>query len=190
MEKINKILSDDSKFKFVCTKTENNNTGKIEKLQIQLPELTKKDELPQSVHKVIRPTGAQRPRMNGLPKIYKKNTPLHPILSMTTSAQHKLAKYMYLSLFLTCFEFIFYSTNCVKNSFTFARTTRDVNSKSTFLCLFDISSLFTNVPLDEIINIYAEALYNSFFMDTLSKLNSTDFSTSVNSATQICGIQL
>ena len=106
---MNKILSDDSKFKCVGSTSDNDNTAKIEaKLQKQLPELTKKDELPQSIYKVIRLTGAQRSRMNGLPKIPKKNTPLHPILSTTTFAQHKLAKYMYLSLFLTCFEFIFY----------------------------------------------------------------------------------
>ena len=77
---------------------------------------------------------------------------------MTGSAQHELAQFL---------SFIFqpvldlYSTNCVKNSFTFARIIRNLSPESTFLCSFDINSLFTNVPLDETINICAEALYNS-----------------------------
>ena len=70
---MNKILSDDSKFKCLGSTTENNNIAKIEtKLQRQLPEFTKKDEVPRSVYEVIRHTDAQRLRMYGLPKIHKK----------------------------------------------------------------------------------------------------------------------
>ena len=50
IEKMKKILSDDSKFKCLGTTTKNDNTAKIEsKLQRQPLELTKKDELPWSV---------------------------------------------------------------------------------------------------------------------------------------------
>ena len=93
IEKINKILSDDFKFIYLGTTNENDNTAKIEtKLQRKLLALTKQDELPRSVDEVKCFTGAQRPRMNGLPKIHKKNTPLYLILSINSSAQHKLAK--------------------------------------------------------------------------------------------------
>ena len=95
IEKINKILSHDSKFKCLGSTTENNNTAKIEtKLQRQLLKLIEIDEVHRSVYEVIHPTDAQRPRMYKLPKIHKKNTPLRPILSMTGSAQHELAKYL------------------------------------------------------------------------------------------------
>ena len=43
-------------------------------------------------YKFIRPTGSQRPRMYALTKTHKKDVPLRPILSMTGSAQHQLAK--------------------------------------------------------------------------------------------------
>ena len=42
----------------------------------------------------IRPTGLQRPRMHGLPKIHKQDVPLRSILSMTGSAQHQLAQWL------------------------------------------------------------------------------------------------
>ena len=77
---------------------------------------------------------------------------------MTGSTQHELAKYL---SFILQLVLDLYSSNCVKDSFTFAQTICDLNLKATFLCSFDISSLFTNIPLDETINICVKALYNS-----------------------------
>ena len=53
-----------------------------------------------------------------------------------------------------------FSTHCIRDSFTFAdaiQNSKDANNL--FMCSFDISSLFTNVPLKETINICADALY-------------------------------
>ena len=113
-----------------------------------------------------------------------KKQPFCSIFFMTKSARHELAKYL---------SFIFqsildlYFIKWVKDSFTFARTIKDLNPEATFLCSFDISSLFTNIPLDETINICAETSYNSnltspsFFKDTfcqvmLSATKSVEFS--------------
>ena len=95
--------------------------------------------------------------MYGLPKTHKKDVLLRPILSMTGSVQHQLAKYLSspLETVLTL-----YSSNCIRDSFTFADIIKTSNS-SVFLCFFDISSLFTNVPLAETIQICADALYSS-----------------------------
>ena len=56
-----------------------------------------------------------------------------------------------------------YSARCIKNSFTFAKTIQDLTTDldQTFLCSFDISSLFTNIPLGETIQICADSLYES-----------------------------
>ena len=111
--------------------------------------------------------------MYKLPKIHKKNTPLCPILFMTGSAQHELAKYL---SFILKPVLNLYSINCVKESFIFAQTIRDLNLESTIICSFDISSLFTNVAPNETINICAKLLYNSnltppsFSKDTLCQL--------------------
>ena len=102
--------------------------------------------------------GSQRPRMYGLPKTYIVGMPLRPILSMVGSSHHELAKWLASILQPVLEQF---STNCIKVSFTFAQTMQDLRleGKDVYLCSFDISSLFTNLPLKETIGICAEALY-------------------------------
>ena len=106
----------------------------------------------------IRPTGSQRPRMFGLPKIHKQDVPLRSILSMSGSAQHQLAQWLtsvvdpVLSL---------YSTHCISDFFTFADKVETFNfPPSVFLCSYDVCSLFTNVPLAETIEICTDAPYD------------------------------
>ena len=95
-----------------------------------------------------------------LPKTYK-DVPLRPILSMTGSAQHQLAKWLTSILNPILQQF---SVNCVPDLFTFVKEVNNFtfSPSSVFLCFFDISSLFTNVPLAETIQICAETLYNDF----------------------------
>ena len=97
--------------------------------------------------------------MYGLPKTHKENIPCRPILSMVGSAQHELAKFLS-ALLQPVLEF--YSTNCISDSFSFAKMIQElkIDCNKSFLCSFDIRSLFTNVPLNETINICAEALYD------------------------------
>ena len=94
-----------------------------------------------------------------LPKTHKKDAPFRPILSMVGSAQHELAK----SLSSTMQPVLdLYSSNCTKDSFSFAQKVQQLefNPDYSFLCSHDISSLFTNVPLDETLQICADTLYN------------------------------
>ena len=67
-------------------------------------------------------------------------------VSMTGSAQHELAKWL-TSLLQPVLQDL--SANCVSDSFTFVEEVRNFtfSPSSVFLCSFDISSLFTNVPL-------------------------------------------
>ena len=160
VNKMECILSDTSKFKLLGPVSEFDKTEKNEaKLQRHLLKLVKADELPQNVYQVIRPTGSQRPRMYGLPKIHKQNVPCRPILSMIGSAQHELAKFLAALLQPVLNR---YSINCIQDSFTFAERIQklSVNPNKCFLCSYDICSLFTNVPLAETIEICSQALYN------------------------------
>eukprot|EP00794_Sanderia_malayensis_P010538 gene10538-11650_t len=152
------ILNDNSKFEKLGDVEKFDKTARLErKLQKRLHELVNKKQLTQCVYDRIRPGGSQRPRMYGLPKTHKPNIPLRPILSMVGSAQHQLAKWLseVLEPVLNL-----YSDNCISDSFTFANFIQnlELNPAKTFLCSFDVSSLFTNVPLDETIKICAEAL--------------------------------
>ena len=54
-----------------------------------------------------------------------------------------------------------FSSHCISDSFTFAKTMQNLDiDPNVFMCSFDVSSLFTNVPLDEAVKICSEALYD------------------------------
>ena len=78
---------------------------------------------------------------------------------MIGSAQHELAKFL-AALLQPVVEF--YSTNCITDSFSFAKMIQqiEVNFDDLILCSLDICSLFTNVPLAEIIKICTKTFYD------------------------------
>jgi len=96
------------------------------------------------------------------------------------------------------------SANCVSDSFTFVEEVRNFtfSPSSVFLCSFDISSLFTNVPLAETIQICTDALHNnnvlpkpSFPRDIFVELmqlaaSSVEFSFNNNMYRQIDGVAM
>ena len=84
--------------------------------------------------------------------------PLRLILSMVGSSHYELAKWL-ASILQPVLGQVF--LQCIKDSFTFAQTMKDLRleEKDVYLCSFGISSLFTNVPLKEMIGICAKALY-------------------------------
>ena len=73
VDKMNKILDDQSKFKSLGPVSSSDNTASIESfLQKWLFDLVKADLMPRWIYDAIRPTESQRPRMYGLPKTHKE----------------------------------------------------------------------------------------------------------------------
>ena len=120
--------------------------------------------MPKWIYDAIRPTGSQRPRMYSLSKTHKEGTPLHPILSMTGSSHHELSKWLAVLLQPELERF---SSHCISDSLTVSKTMQNLDIDPVFMCSFDLSSLFTNVPLDETIKICSEALYDDFDLQPL-----------------------
>lgn len=73
------------------------------------------------VYDCITPAGSQSSRMYGLPKVHKEYISLRPILSMESSVQHVLAKY--LAKLLQPISDLF--SSCVPDSFQFSSFTRN-----------------------------------------------------------------
>ena len=99
------------------------------------------------------------PIVHGLSKIHKpliNNFPkLCPILSAINTATYSWAKF-FVPL-LKCFTMNEYT---LKDSFEFAKDIINQNSNC-FMASLDVDSLFTNVPLDEIIKICIDELFKS-----------------------------
>ena len=65
-----------------------------------------------------------------------------------------------------------FSSHCNSDSFTFIKTMQNLdNNPNVFMCSFDVSSLFTNVSLDETIKICSEALYDNSDLQPLIPRN-------------------
>ena len=88
------------------------------------------------------------PRMYGLPKIHKENTPLRPIVSTINSINYKLAAW--LSKLLTpCLNNI--SGYHLTNTVDFISKIKNKVLRDKILISFDVESLFTNIPVDQCI---------------------------------------
>ena len=79
----------------------------------------------------------------GLPKIHKQNCPIRPIVSAVGCFNHKVARFLVdvLSPLIT-------NQYTIKDSFSFVDELRELScGKDVFMCSFDVTSLFTNIPL-------------------------------------------
>ena len=165
VEKMMDILNDQSKFIRLGPCERYDRTAKIEEsLQAYLKKLCQNKEITQEVWDAIRPVGSARPRMYGLPKVHKPSVPLRPILSMVGSPQYAISKWLSGILKPVVNH---YGKRCVKDSFTFSDSLKTTGLPTGgHMCSFDIVSLFTNVPLGEVIDICAQAIYHDDDIDT------------------------
>ena len=164
VEKMANILNDRSKFVCLGPVSEFDRTADVDQsIRTYLKELNEACEIPKSVYDRVYPLGSVRPRMYGLPKIHKPDVPLRPILSMRGSAQYDLSKW--LCELLKPVE-KYFAGRCVKDSFKFSEAVRSARLPTDgYMCSFDVVSLFTNVPLEEVIDIYADALFRNDNID-------------------------
>ena len=165
LAKMQLILEDKTKFKRIGNVDEHDRTLLQERaLQAYLLRANREKRLTNEVYNRVRPVGSTRPRMYGVPKVHKDGNPLRPILSMINSPQHELAKWLTEILTPVLNK---YSEHTVKDTFQFCERIEEFNAEycgknveSLFMCSFDIKSLFTNVPLEETINICLQTLYH------------------------------
>ena len=168
VDKIHDIISDKTKFRLLGPSSKFDNTEKVEKEIVKvLKQLLAKNEINEDTFNWIKPVGSITPRLYGLPKLHKENIPLRPILSMVKSAQHKLAKFLNFQLQPVLEH---YSSYILKDSFSFVDEISAIESNNTFMASFDVKSLFTNVPLNEVIEICVEMMYK-IEKPTISKEN-------------------
>ena len=159
-DKMLTILQDNPKFKELGPVESHDRTMAIEvKLVKFLTTLRASGEISASEFDSIKPIGSLRPRLYGLPKVHKPGCPLRPILSMSGSPQYAASQWL---CHVLAPVLQLYSRHCVKDSFSFVETLREQPiPNNAHMCSFDVVSLFTNVPLEETVDICADALYRN-----------------------------
>ena len=145
LSKMLEILKDATKFEL--KPKENDKTPAIEKaISKQLKDLKLRGIIDSSTFERLKPMGSTIPRLYGLPKVHKLGVPLRPILDMCNSPYHAMAKWLARLIEPIRSEIAKYT---VADTFEFVDTTSNLNLEGYRMTSFDVSSLFTNVPLKE-----------------------------------------
>lgn len=126
-----------------------------EKVLSLLKRLKDEKKISESLFFKLKPTGSQPPRLYGLAKVHKKDIPVRPVLSMPGSAYHKVA--------LQVAEWLSVVNECDINlsSKTIADSLGDIILEDDDVIVsFDVSSLYTNVPVQEAISDCTNLLFS------------------------------
>ena len=99
------------------------------------------------------PTSTSIPTMYGLPKTHKAGTPLRPILSKVGCFNHAFARWIGKRL-----EPLREAKSIARDSFTLDFLANPSLVEGYFVS-YDLVSLFTNIPLDQTIDIILDQLY-------------------------------
>ena len=113
----------------------------------------------EDTYKYIMPSGSEPAKMYGTIKVHKTNAPARPIVSTRGSYNYNLAKYLD-----TIIKQHINKTYLLSSTAEFIdriKEKQSVFNKNNVLVSFDVESLFTNVPVDEVINIAANLVYSS-----------------------------
>ncbi|CAF1562230.1 unnamed protein product [Adineta ricciae] len=143
-----------------------------DRLMRKLKQLRNEGFITEKEFNFCRPRGSQPARIYGLPKIHKLGAPLRPIVSASGTFNYKLAK-----LLANKLDYLRKNESIIKDTFTFVDELRSLKFDNSRIKLisFDITSLFTNVPLNRTIQIILDKMYGSEHTCTYSSLKRDDW---------------
>ena len=123
--------------------------------------------LPKGIAEPISPSGSTLAHLYGLPKTHKKKLAIRPILSATNTYNYALAKWLDDKL-----KPLSLNQHTVTDIFNFVNEVRELKiNKGYILVSYDVSSLFTKVPLDETIAMLAEKAFRDNWFNSTYNLN-------------------
>ena len=152
------LISDKKKFKEV---KEDPTKSKERSLQNYLRVLRKDGFFDQQDYVKLYPNGTSPARIYGTPKMHKfKETDdfpkLRPIVSSIGTFNYNLAKYL-----CTLLSPLVPNKHSCKDTFTFVNELKQTNLSGKYFVSYDVTSLFTNIPLKETINLAVDLILNS-----------------------------
>ena len=168
ISKVQTILSDNSKFLQLSDDPFALSLKLEDRMNRFLRKLKSQNILDQSTYDNLLISGSSPGTLYGLPKVHKRNIPVRPILSACNTHSFNLAKFFV--PILSPYASDEYTT---KNSYEFVSHLENLPQiHSRFLCSYDVESLFTNVPLREVIDICIDLVFqNTSHVHSLDKVN-------------------
>ena len=183
------VVIDKSEYLRLLSEPSINNSGKFRAVPLERPSskgrpptyyhplLQKEKDSDSIVHRIlpksnadtVRPTGSRLVHLYGLSKTHKERLAMRPILLATQTYNYALAKWLDTKL-----KPLSLNRYTVTDIFEFATEIRNLEiANGGILVSYDVSSLFTNVPLDETIEILANRAFTNNWFNTTYDLNLT-----------------
>ena len=159
IEKMESLLGDTSKFRALDNDLYKLTKSREKSLQNFLLTLKKKGVFCDSTYKKVYPNGSRPGILYGLPKIHKNGVPLRTILSAIGTVSYKLCKVFLVPLLSQFVNNKF----TIKDSFSFVEELSQFNFDfvNVHMASFDVTSLFTNIPLNETIDLCVKLLFKN-----------------------------
>ncbi|CAF1678176.1 unnamed protein product, partial [Adineta ricciae] len=153
VQKMNLILDDKSAFTLINHDPTIDTENEIIKF---LGVLKKEGFITNQEYDMACPSGSRPARIYGVPKLHKKreNYPLRPVMSATKTAAYGLGKM--LANRLTALRT---SPYMIKDTFDFVRKIKSLQLGDKKMISFDVTSLFTKVPLTYTIDMILDKMY-------------------------------
>ena len=151
------IISDSSKFEKL---NEDPTSKREDPLQRFLRKLKQKNFFNETEYDKLYPSGSAPARIYGTPKMHKFSSSdsfpkLRPIVSSIGTFNYNLARFLcdHLSSLVP-------NEYSCKDTFSFVSQIKNANLSKKFLVSYDVTSLFTNIPLQETIDIAINLIFN------------------------------
>ena len=177
IDKVLHILSDCTKFveiKDACLPLILKAEDRLNRLLRKFKELKIISDV---IYSTLYASGSVPGILYGLPKVHKPGLPMRPILSAIGTLNYNISKY-----FIPILKPLTTNQYTIKDTFTFVKTLLDIQNANDFvMASFDVSNLFTNVPLNETINIILELLFHE--RDNVNGMNKNQFKSLLEIAT-------
>ena len=155
LTEVQKILDDVTKFTPITEDAFTVITRIEDRLQRFLRTLLCDKIITKDTYKFLFPSGSSPGIMYGLPKTHKPGKlKFRPILSALGTVNYNVAKFL-----VPLLEPLTKNDYTVKNSFEFVDEISRLKSDKYVMASFDIESLFTNIPIDETINIICDSIF-------------------------------
>ena len=124
--------------------------------------------LKEEVYRRLYPTGAGSPKFYGLPKIHKSGIPLRPIISSIGTVTYNTAK----ELARILKPLVGLSNHHIHNTMDFVEQMKEVKlKKEESMVSYDVTALFTSVPIPSGLKIIEEKLTNDKDLPQRTSMN-------------------
>ena len=125
--------------------------------------------LPKHIADTVCLKGSRLAHLYGLPKTHKERLAMRPILSATGTYNYTLTKWLDEKL-----KPLSVNNHTISDVFQFAEEIRELDfNEDDILVSYDVSALYTNVPLEETIQILANKAFNQNWFNETYNLNIT-----------------